>query len=43
MILNNPIPEPGQIVTVRQRRYVVSDIIPSALPPDPFHRVNSEP
>ena len=28
----NPIPEIGQIVTVRQRRYVVSDIQQSAIP-----------
>ena len=34
MITNtiNPIPEIGQIVTVRQRRYVVSDIQQSAIP-----------
>lgn len=27
------IPEQGQIVTVRQRQYVVTDVLPSALPP----------
>ena len=29
-------PEQGQIVTVRQRRFVVSDVIPSTLPPSPL-------
>ncbi|NTU47826.1 MAG: hypothetical protein HGA84_02335, partial [Syntrophobacteraceae bacterium] len=29
----NAIPEQGQIVTVRQRQYVVTDVLPSALPP----------
>ena len=31
------IPEQGQIVTVRQRRYAVIDILASALPSDPLH------
>lgn len=31
------IPEQGQIVTVRQRRYAVTDIFASALPSDPLH------
>jgi ERCC4-related helicase len=30
------VPEQGQIVTVRQRRYVVTDILPSALPSSPL-------
>lgn len=30
------IPEQGQIVTVRQRRYVVVDVQPSTLPPQPL-------
>lgn len=30
------IPEPGQIVTVRQRRYVVAEVHKSALPPTPL-------
>jgi hypothetical protein len=29
-----PIPEQGQLVTVRQRRYVVTEVLGSALPPD---------
>jgi hypothetical protein len=32
------IPEQGQIVTVRQRRYVVSDVQKSTLPPDPLYQ-----
>ncbi len=28
------IPEPGQLVDVRQRRYVVVDVAQSTLPPD---------
>ncbi len=33
---SNAIPEQGQIVTVRQRQYVVTDVLPSALPsPEP--------
>ncbi|MEO8391574.1 MAG: DISARM system SNF2-like helicase DrmD [Chloroflexota bacterium] len=39
MVLSNPltIPEQGQIVTVRQRRYVVDDVAKSALPsPSPL-------
>jgi len=31
------IPEQGQIVTVRQRRYAVTDILARALPSDPLH------
>ena len=30
------VPEQGQIVTVRQRRYVVTDVLPSTLPPSPL-------
>ncbi len=37
LILN--IPEPGQLVDVRQRRYVVVDIAQSVLPPDPLKSV----
>ena len=38
MLISNPgnIPEQGQIVTVRQRRYVVTDVLPSTLPPAPL-------
>ena len=32
------IPEQGQIVTVRQRRYVVADVQNSSLPPDPLYQ-----
>jgi hypothetical protein len=32
LVLN--IPEPGQLVDVRQRRYVVVDVAQSVLPPD---------
>ena len=31
--VGNSLPEQGQMVTVRQRRYVVTDVLPSALPP----------
>jgi ERCC4-related helicase len=31
------IPEQGQVVTVRQRRYVVNDVLPSSLPLSPFN------
>lgn len=30
------VPEQGQIVTVRQRRYTVVDVLPSTLPPSPL-------
>jgi hypothetical protein len=30
------VPEQGHIVTVRQRRYVVTDVLPSTLPPSPL-------
>lgn len=40
---STPIPEQGQIVSVRQRRFVVSTVIPSALPPDALHKTKSEP
>ena len=30
------VPEQGQIVTVRQRRYVVIDVLPSTLSPSPL-------
>jgi len=38
MSVSNPgnIPEQGQIVTVRQRRYVVTDVLPGTLPPAPL-------
>jgi SNF2 family DNA or RNA helicase len=32
------IPEQGQIVTVRQRRYVVTEVQKSTLPPDPLYQ-----
>lgn len=38
-----PVPELGQIVTVRQRRYVVSDVVPSALPTDVLYNTQTEP
>lgn len=37
------IPKQGQIVTVRQRRYVVSDVRPSALPPGVLYQSQTEP
>ena len=45
MIANttNPIPEIGQIVTVRQRRYVVSDIQQSALPKEVLSKNGNNP
>ena len=33
-VLQLPVPEPGQLVDVRRRRYVVMDIAQSPLPPD---------
>ncbi len=33
-VLDIPVPEPGQLVDVRRRRYVVVDIAQSPLPPD---------
>jgi ERCC4-related helicase len=33
-VLQIPVPEPGQLVDVRRRRYVVMDIAQSPLPPD---------
>lgn len=38
-----PIPETGQIVTVRQRRYVVSDVQRSALPVEVLSKVGGSP
>jgi len=35
-IIRTGIPEQGQIVTVRQRRYVVTNVEKSTLPPDPL-------
>ncbi|MCI0581091.1 MAG: DISARM system SNF2-like helicase DrmD [Chloroflexi bacterium] len=35
-ISTTAIPEQGQIVTVRQRRYVVTEVLASALPPSPL-------
>jgi ERCC4-related helicase len=35
---NQHIPEQGQIVTVRQRRYVVVEVQKSTLPPDPLYQ-----
>lgn len=40
---NHPLPEQGQIVTVRQRRYVVTDVLQSALPPDVLRKVGGQP
>jgi hypothetical protein len=37
--LSNP-PEQGQLVTVRQRQWVVSEVAKSALPDSPLHTVN---
>ena len=34
MSLDLNVPEPGQLVDVRQRRYVVVDVAQSVLPPD---------
>lgn len=31
-----PVPDPGQLVDVRQRRFVVTDVSRSSLPPDPL-------
>lgn len=39
----NPIPEIGQIVTVRQRKFVVSDVQQSALPNDPLSTIGKNP
>ena len=36
MISTEPIPEVGQLVEVRGRHWVVSEVVPSALPPDPL-------
>ncbi len=33
-VLDIPVPEPGQLVDVRQRRYVVVDVAQSMLPLD---------
>jgi hypothetical protein len=33
-----PVPEQGQLVDVRQRRWVVADVARSGLPPDPLRR-----
>ncbi|MGI8412950.1 MAG: DISARM system SNF2-like helicase DrmD [Solirubrobacteraceae bacterium] len=38
-----PLPEQGQLVEVRQRRYVVSEIRQSALPVDPLDQQGSRP
>jgi SNF2 family DNA or RNA helicase len=32
------VPEPGQLVHVRQRQFVVTDILAGSLPPDPLNR-----
>ena len=37
-IQQSNIPEQGQIVKVRQRRYVVADVQASSLPPDPLYQ-----
>lgn len=42
-IVTNSIPEQGQIVTVRQRRYVVSEIQLSALPADVLSKARAKP
>lgn len=38
-----PIPEQGQLVTVRQRRYVVTEVLGSTLPPSPLSLSQDEP
>lgn len=39
----SPIPEQGQLVTVRQRRYVVTEVLSSTLPPSPLSLSQDEP
>ena len=39
--LSNP-PEQGQLVAVRQRQWVVSEVTKSALPESPLHAVKSK-
>lgn len=36
VLLTSPVPETGQLVNVRQRRYVVTDVARSTLPEDPL-------
>src|SRR3954469_13325092 len=36
-------PEPGELVSVRSRRWVVGEVIKSALPPSPLEPVPAEP
>jgi hypothetical protein len=33
---NSPIPEQGQLVEVRRRQYVVTEVAPGILPPSPL-------
>lgn len=40
---SNPIPEIGQIITVRQRRYVVSDVQQSAIPVEVLKKTGGTP
>ncbi len=37
------VPEPGQLVEVRRRQWVVTDVHRSGLPPDPLHTTITEP
>lgn len=41
--ITKPVPETGQIVTVRQRRYVVSEVQRSALPAEVISKVRGNP
>ncbi len=41
MIRTEPIPEIGQLVEVRGRHWVVTDVTPSALPPDALARMGT--
>lgn len=41
--MGSEIPDPGQLVAVRQRHFVVTDVRKSALPGDPLHPVNGSP
>ena len=42
-MVSSAIPEPGQLVDVRHRRFVVLEVHPSALPPDPGGGGNGSP
>ncbi len=41
--MGSEVPDPGQLVAVRQRHFVVTDVKRSALPGDPLHPVNGSP